>query len=327
MALMSLSEAACRSVAEEMRRDPTVWVVGEDVEMGGIFAQYKGLHAEFGSARIVNTPISESTIMGAGLGAALVGTRPIIEMRIADFAMPAMDELVNQISKIRYMFGGQARARVVVRMPHGLLRASAAQHSQIVENWFVNLPGVIVVTPATAADTAGLLKTAIRSDDPVLFFDPKGLAHAKSEVPDAIKPIPFGQARVMREGRDVTLVTWSQTVPASAEAADMAARSGMSVHALDLRTLWPWDEDAVAASLERTGRLVVVHEGVAAGGFGGEVITRMIERLGVRHLKAVKRIGSPRMPVPFAPNLEDAMRITPTQIHAAIMETVKDRGA
>src|SRR4051812_44427958 len=157
MAMMTLAEAARQALAEEMRRDRTVWVLGEDVRHGGIFGQYKGIVEEFGPERIVDTPISESTIMGAGLGAALVGTRPVIEMRIADFAMPAMDELVNQIAKVRYMFGGQARAQLVVRMPHGLLNSSAAQHSQIVESWFVNLAGVVVAPPADAADLAGLL--------------------------------------------------------------------------------------------------------------------------------------------------------------------------
>lgn len=316
--MMTLADATLRAVTEEMRRDASVWVLGEDVQAGGIFGQYKGLFAEFGRKRVVNTPIAESTIMNAGLGAALVGTRPVIEMRIADFAMSAMDEIVNQIAKIRYMSGGQARARVVVRMPHGLLRSYAAQHSQVFENWFVNLPGVVVVTPATPADAAGLLKTAIRSDDPVIFFDPKALFSVPGEVPDVIAPIPFGVASHLQQGTHLTLVTWSQAMPASLAAARDAQMRGITVDLFDLRTLWPWDQDAIARSLGKTRRLLVVHEGVAAGGFGSEVVTRMIERVGLKALVAVERLGSPRIPAPFAPNLEDCMRVGEGKIRDAI---------
>ena len=180
---VTLVEAGRLAVQQEMRRDPRVWVLGEDVARGGLWGQYKGFLEEFGAERVVSTPISESTIMGAGLGAALVGTRPIIEMRIFDFVMCAMDELVNQIAKIRYMFGGQARPAVVVRMPHGMWRNSAAQHSQMLESWFVHLPGVIVVAPSCAEDEAGLMVSAIRSDDPVLFFDAKDLWPVSSAMP------------------------------------------------------------------------------------------------------------------------------------------------
>jgi pyruvate dehydrogenase E1 component beta subunit len=255
--------------------------------------------------------------MGAGLGAALVGTRPVIEMRIADFAMPAMDELVNQIAKVRYMFGGQARAQLVVRMPHGLLNSSAAQHSQIVESWFVNLAGVVVATPADAADLAGLLKSAIRSDDPVLLFEPKALWGRSDEV-GSFDPVPFGKARVLREGRDATVVTWSQAVAPALAGAQLASERGVEAEVIDLRTLWPWDEDAVAASVVRTGRLVIVQEGIVAGGFGAEILARMLERLGPAALKAVKRVGAPRIPVPFAPNLEDVVRVTPERVAAAL---------
>ena len=188
MAEVTLIEAGRLAAQQEMRRDPTVWVLGEDVARGGLWGQYKGFLEEFGVDRAVSTPISESTIMGAGLGAALVGTRPIIEMRIFDFVMCAMDELVNQIAKIRYMFGGQAKPAVVVRMPHGMWRNSAAQHSQMLEAWFAHLPGVIVVTPSTAEDTAGLLVQAIRSDDPVLFFDPKDLSVCEATLRNTLSP-------------------------------------------------------------------------------------------------------------------------------------------
>lgn len=317
MAQVTLVEAARLAALQEMRRDPTVWVLGEDVARGGLFGQYRGFLDEFGADRIVSTPISESMIMGGGLGAALVGTRPIIEMRIFDFVMCAMDELVNQVAKVRYMFGGQAKPAVVVRMPHGIWRNSAAQHSQTLESWFTHIPGVIVAVPATPADTAGLLVSAIRSDDPVLFFDPKNLFPLTGDVPAVIDPIPFGKARLARAGKDLTIVTWSAIVPQVEEAGAMLAERGIEAEILDLRTLWPWDEEAVAASLHRTGRLLVAHEAVTVGGFGGEIVARMVERLGPAALRAVARVGQPRVPVPFAPPLEDALKPDTAKIVAA----------
>jgi pyruvate dehydrogenase E1 component beta subunit len=314
---VTLVEAVRLAALQEMRRDPTVWVMGEDVARGGLYGQYKDFLPEFGAERVVSTPISESTIMGAGLGAALVGTRPIIEMRIFDFVMCAMDELVNQIAKIRYMFGGQARPSVVVRMPHGIWRNSAAQHSQMLEAWFVHLPGVIVVTPSTPADAAGLLVNAIRSDDPVLFFDPKNLFPATGDVASVIEPIPFGKARLAREGRDLTIVSWSAIMPAVEQAAATLAAEGIAADVIDLRTLWPWDQEAVCASVARTGRLVVVQEAVSVAGFGAEVVATVVEALGPTRVKAARRLGAPRIPIPFSPPLEDAVKVTPAKIVAA----------
>jgi len=314
---VTLVEAVRLAALQEMRRDPTVWVMGEDVARGGLYGQYKEFLPEFGAERVVSTPISESTIMGAGLGAALVGTRPIIEMRIFDFVMCAMDELVNQIAKIRYMFGGQAKPSVVVRMPHGIWRNSAAQHSQMLESWFVHLPGVIVVTPSTPADAAGLLVSAIRSDDPVLFFDPKNLFPVTGEVASVIEPIPFGKARKAREGRDLTIVSWSAIMPAVEQAAATLAGEGIDAEVLDLRTLWPWDQEAVSASVEKTGRLLVVQEAVSVAGFGAEVVSTVIETIGPAKVKAARRLGAPRIPVPFSPPLEDAVKVTPAKIVAA----------
>lgn len=314
---VTLVEAVRLAALQEMRRDPTVWVMGEDVARGGLYGQYKDFLPEFGAERVVSTPISESTIMGAGLGAALVGTRPIIEMRIFDFVMCAMDELVNQIAKIRYMFGGQARPSVVVRMPHGIWRNSAAQHSQMLESWFVHLPGVIVVTPSTPADAAGLLVNAIRSDDPVLFFDPKNLFPATGDVASVIEPIPFGKARLAREGRDLTIVSWSAIMPAVEQAAAALAAEGIAADVIDLRTLWPWDQQAVCASVEKTGRLLVVQEAVSVAGFGAEVVSTVVETLGPARVKAARRLGAPRIPIPFSPPLEDAVKVTPAKIVAA----------
>jgi len=322
MSTATMIEALRRAAEQEMRRDPRVWVLGEDVARGGLFGQYRGFLEAFGPDRVVSTPISESTIMGAGLGAALVGTRPIIEMRIFDFVMCAMDELVNQIAKVRYMFGGQGRASVVVRMPHGMWRNSAAQHSQMLEAWFAHLPGVVVVAPSTPADAAGLLVASIRSDDPVLFFDPKDLFGETGEVPDEIEPLPFAMARRVRSGDAATVVTWPAAARDVARATESLAREGIETDVLDLRSIWPWDEEAVVASVARTRRLVVVHEAVEPAGFGAEVVARVVERLGPGGLRAVRRLGAPRVPVPFSPPLETAIRVTEQKIVAAIRDVV-----
>jgi pyruvate dehydrogenase E1 component beta subunit len=217
------------------------------------------------------------------------------------------------------MFGGQARAQLVVRMPHGLLGGSAAQHSQVVESWCVNLPGVVVATPATAADNAGLLRSAIRSDDPVLLFEPKAFFARREEVISS-DPVPFGRARVARQGRDVAVVTWAQAIDAALAGAEQAEAEGVSAEVLDLRTLWPWDEEAVAASVARTGRLVIVQEGVRAAGFGAEIVACMVERLGPGAIRGLRRLGAPRIPVPFAPELEAEVRVSPAQVSRAIVE-------
>jgi pyruvate dehydrogenase E1 component beta subunit len=318
METVTLIEASRRAALQEMRRDARVWVLGEDVARGGLWGQYRDFLGEFGEQRVVSTPISESTIMGAGLGSALVGMRPIIEMRIFDFVMCAMDELVNQIAKIRYMFGGQAKPALVVRMPHGMWRNSAAQHSQMLEAWFAHLPGVIVVTPSTAADTAGLLVQAIRSDDPVLFFDPKDLFGVPGEIAGTIEPIPFGVARKVAEGDAATVVSWSAAMPVATKGAAMLAADGIKVDLLDLRTIWPWDEAAVIASVKKTGRLLVVHEAVEVAGFGAEIVATVVDRLGTGALKAAKRLAAPRIPIPFAPPLEAEVRVTPEKVVRAV---------
>jgi pyruvate/2-oxoglutarate/acetoin dehydrogenase E1 component len=280
-------------------------------------AAFGGSIAAFLKNSVVSTPISEATIMGAGLGAALVGTRPIIEMRFFDFVMCAMDELVNQIAKIRYMFGGQAKPSVVVRMPHGMWRNSAAQHSQMLEAWFAHLPGVVVCVPSSAEDEAGLLVSAIRSDDPVLFFDPKDLWGVEGNLAETIEPIPFGKARHIQEGNDLTMVTWSAMVPKVTEAAASLAYDGVGVDLIDLRTIWPWDDAAVVDSVRRTKRLLVVHEATQIGGFGAEVVATVVDRLGPGNVKAAKRLGAPRIPIPFSPPLEDEVRVTTNKIIAA----------
>ena len=205
MAVLTYAEAGKRALAEEMRRDPLVWAVGEDLGRGGVFGQYKGMVEEFGPLRISDAPISEAAILGAAVGAAMTGTRPVVEMRFADFALCAVDELVNQAAKARFMFGGQTKVPLVVREPMGMWRSSAAQHSQSLEGWYTHIPGLVVACPATPADNSGLLKTAIRSDDPVVYFEHKNLWGLEGEVPDADTAIPFGIARIARAGSDLTV--------------------------------------------------------------------------------------------------------------------------
>ena len=317
MVELTYAEASRQAIAEEMRRDPDVWALGEDLGRGGVFGQYAGLADEFGPERICDTPISEASIMGASVGAALVGTRPIVEMRFSDFALCAVDELVNQAAKARYMFGGQARAPMVVREPIGIWRSSAAQHSQSLEAWYAHVPGLVVVAPSTPADNKGLLKSAIRCDDPVVYMEHKNLWGLAGEVPEGEdRTIPLGAARVERAGEDVTIVSWSRMAHVCAGAAAALEGEGISAEVIDLRTLWPWDRERVLGSVARTGRLLVVHEAVSVGGFGAEVAATVAEALGA----PVRRLGAPRVPIPYAPPLEDRMRVTEDMVAAAVRE-------
>jgi pyruvate dehydrogenase E1 component beta subunit len=216
------------------------------------------------------------------------------------------------------MFGGQAKPAVVVRMPHGMWRNSAAQHSQMLEAWFAHLPGVIVVTPSTAEDTAGLLVQAIRSDDPVLFFDPKDLFGVRGNVAEQIEPIPFGVARQVTEGDAATVVSWSAAMPVAAKGVEMLAAEGVKVDLFDLRTIWPWDQAAVIASVKKTGLLLVVHEAVEVSGFGAEIIARVLDEVGTGVLKGAKRVAAPRIPIPFSPPLEAEVRLSPEKVMTAV---------
>jgi len=311
-------EAGRRALAEEMRRDPTIWAVGEDLGRGGVFGQYAGMAEEFGPLRISDAPISEAAILGAAVGAALAGTRPVVEMRFADFALCAVDELVNQAAKARYMFGGQGGVPLVVREPMGMWRSSAAQHSQSLEAWYVHIPGLTVVTPATPRDNLRLLKAAIRSSDPVVYMEHKDLWGLEEDLGDDEPPAALGRARIVREGGDATAVSWSATVHAACAAALELAKEGVSLEVIDLRTLWPWDRDTVLDSVRRTGRLVVAHEAVSVGGFGAEIAAVVSEAL-FGGLKApVKRLGAPRVPIPYAKPLEDLLRVDAGAIAAAV---------
>jgi pyruvate dehydrogenase E1 component beta subunit len=247
--------------------------------------------------------------MGAAVGMALAGLKPVVEMRVVDFALCAMDEIVNQAAKARYMFGGQGRVGLVARMPVGLWSGSAAQHSQSLEAWFAHVPGLVVVAPASAQDNYGLLASAIECGDPVIYMEHKELWGLQGDVLE--QSTPLGKANVAREGKDVTLVTWSRTLHAALEAAQKSARS---VEVIDLRTLWPWDRDTVLRSVSKTQKLLVVHEAVQAAGFGAEIAATIAEAVGAR----VKRLGGPRVPVGYAKPLEDESRITAERIAGAL---------
>jgi pyruvate dehydrogenase E1 component beta subunit len=321
MPRMTYLAAGRAALTEEMRRDKLVWALGEDLGRGGVFGQYAGLAAEFGPERISDAPISEAAILGVAVGAALMGTRPVVEMRFSDFALCAVDELVNQAAKARFMFGGQGRVPLVVREPIGMWRSSAAQHSQSLEAWYAHIPGLVVACPATPADAKGLLASAIRCDDPVVLMEHKNLWPLEGEVPDGEHLLPFGATRRVRAGGDITLVSWSAQLHACAEAAEALAADGIGVDLLDLRTLWPWDRTAVLDSAARTGRLLVAHEAVAVAGFGAEIAATVAEHTGAR----VARLGAPRAPIGYAPTLENAVRVTPLAIAAAARRMMERR--
>jgi pyruvate dehydrogenase E1 component beta subunit len=270
---------------------------------------------------VIDTPISESTILGAAVGMALNGLKPVVEMRVIDFALCAMDEVVNQAAKARYMFGGQGRVPLVARMPIGLWAASAAQHSQSLEAWFAHVPGLVVVTPATPADNYALLHAALASGDPVVYMEHKELWGLQGEVPDGHR-VALGEAAVRRAGTDLTLVTWSRTIHPALEAAEAAAQAGVSVEVVDLRTIWPWDREAVLASCAKTGRLLVAHEAIRAGGFGAEIAATAAEALQI----PVRRVGAPRVPVGYSKPLEDEARVGADRILAAITALAESGG-
>ena len=312
MALMTYAEAAARAVADEMQADPRVVVLGEDVGRGGIFGQYKGLAAQFGAERVIDTPISEAAILGAGVGMALAGLKPVVEMRVVDFALCGMDELVNQAAKNRFMFGGQGRVPLVARMPNGIWDASAAQHTQSLESWFAHLPGVVVACPATPQDNYSMLRAALACGDPVVYMEHKTLWGATGEVDPGVA-VELGRARVCRTGTRLTMVSWSRQLQVCEQACTALAAEGLDVELIDLRTIWPWDRETVLGSCAKTGRLLVVHEAVQAAGFGAEIAATAAEATGCR----VRRLGAPRIPVGYAPVLEAQSRITAADVAAA----------
>lgn len=314
-------EALREGMVLEMRRDPAVFLAGEDVgAFGGCFGQTQGMFAEFGAARVVDTPISETAIMGLGVGAAAAGLRPIVELMFIDFIGVCMDELFNQAAKMRYMFGGKARLPMVVRVPAGAGFSAAAQHSQSLEAWLAHIPGLKVVTPATPADAKGLMIAAIRDNNPVIYIEQKALYGLSGEVPEGDYAVPIGQAAVAREGTDVSLISWGAMVGKCLEAANELAKEGKQAEVIDLRTITPLDTAAILKSVEKTGRAVIVHEAVRTGGFGGEVAAIIADQAFDFLNGPVKRVTAPDTPVPFSPPLEKEYIPSPAKIIAAVKE-------
>ncbi|SET07915.1 pyruvate dehydrogenase E1 component beta subunit [Natronincola peptidivorans] len=322
MRKITFSQATLEAMQEEMRRDENVFILGEDIaRQGGIFGQFKGLPQEFGFDRVRDTPISETAIIGAAIGAALAGMRPVADMHFADFMGVCMDEIFNQMAKIRYMFGGQATVPMVIRAPDGLVRSAAAQHSQSIEAWFLHIPGIKVVAPSNAYDAKGLLKAAIRDDNPIIYFENKDLFRQEGEVPeDEEILVPIGKAKVAKEGKDVTIVSYSIMMQNAFEAADELAKEGINAEIIDLRTISPIDKETILNSVAKTKRLLIAHEAVKIGGVGAEIAAIVAEE-GLDYLDApIVRVGAKYTPVPFSPTLEEAYRPKTEEIVKGIKE-------
>lgn len=302
--ILSCSEALAEALHEEMERDESILIIGEDLRAhDGIFGQFKGLPKRY-PERVIDAPISESCIIGAGLGAALTGMRPLVDMHFADFFATAMDEITNQVAKIRYMFGGQAKIPLVIWAPDGGGLSAAAHHSQCLEAWFVHTPGLKVVVPSEPADVKGLIKSAIRDDDPVVFFQHKKLFAQKGPVPEGEFLIPLGRGEVKRKGRDLTIVTYSRMTYLAIEAATRLAGEGIECEVIDLRTLKPLDFEIIADSVKKTYHAMVLHEACLTGGFGAEIAARIGEELFDDLDAPVLRIAAKDVPIPFSPVLE-----------------------
>ena len=301
---ISCSTALREAMREEMERDDTIFIIGEDlVAHGGIFGQFEGLPERF-PGRVIDSPISETCIVGSGVGAALTGMRPIVDMHFADFVTTGMDEIANQMAKIRYMFGGQAKIPMVLWAPDGGGLSAAAQHSQSLESWFVHIPGLKVVAPSEPSDVKGLIKAAIRDDDPVIFFQHKRLFAQTGHVPEDEYIIPIGSAAVKRPGKDITILTYSRMTYLCLEAAEQLAKEEIDVEIVDLRTLKPLDFALIAESVKKTYNVLIVHEACLTGGFGAEIAARIGEEL-FDYLDApVMRIGAKDVPIPFSPVME-----------------------
>ena len=302
---LSYREAVRDAMSQAMRRDDEVFIMGEDIaEMGGSMGVTQGMLAEFGPDRVRNTPISEMALVGTGMGAAIMGMRPIVEVMYEDFLTLAMEQLVNQAAKHRYMSGGQVKVPLTVRTQGGAGWSPGAQHAQQVEAWFVHVPGLKVVYPSTATDVRGLLWSAIYDDNPVVFFEHRTLYPLKEDVPEELEPIPLGQARIHREGSDVTVVAIGRLVHEALKAAEEAESEGVSVEVLDPRTLQPLDEQAIVESVKKTNRCVVTHEAVTRMGFGAEVVA-VVQEQAFDWLDApIERVGAKFAPLPFAPPME-----------------------
>lgn len=308
MTILTYAQALNEALREEMRADPRVFLMGEDIGLhGGIFRVTKDLLEEFGHERVRDTPISEAGFVGVGIGAAICGMRPVVELLFMDFALVAADQIINQAAKMRYMAGGTVSVPLVIRTQQGGGRGNGAQHSQSFESWFAQVPGLITIAPATPKDAKGLLKSAIRAGNPVMFIEHKLLYNTKGEVPEGEYTIPIGQAEVKRIGRDLTIVSYSRTLLFALEAAEKLAQEGVEAEVIDLRTIEPLDLGTVLKSVKDTGRLLVVHESHANCGLGAEIVARVYEQAPDSLISPARRLGARHVPIPVAEAMENAV--------------------
>ena len=321
---ITYAEAIREAMSEEMRRDENVYLLGEDVGLyGGAFGVSVGMMDEFGEERVRDTPISEAVIAGAAAGSAVTGMRPIAELMFMDFSTIAMDAIVNQAAKMRYMFGGKAQVPFVLRCPAGSGTGAAAQHSQSLEAWFCHIPGLKVVAASTPYDVKGLLKSSIRDNNPVIFVEQKLLYRVKGEVPEEEYTIPLGKADIKREGTDVTVVTYGRMLQRVLEAAEEAEKDGISVEVVDPRTLVPLDTETIIKSVMKTGRLIVVNEAVKTGSFAGEIVSRVVESEAFDYLDSeVIRLSGKDTPIPYNPKLEASVVPNKDDIKEAIYKAM-----
>jgi len=319
MTLMAYAHAVNLGLMDALRADDRVIVLGEDVaEAGGSFKVTRGLLESYGATRVIDTPISEATIVSAAVGAAMSGLRPVVEIMFMDFITLAMDALVNQAAKARFMFGGKTSVPMVVRTPHGGGLSAGPQHSQCLEAWFAHVPGLKVVCPSTPQDAYSLLRSAIDDPDPVIFVEHKGLYGLRGEVDSSVK-VPIGHAAVVRQGRALTLVSYGATVAVCLSAAkQLAEKNGIDAEVIDLRTLQPWDKATVLASVRKTHRVAIVHEAVQAFGVGAEIAACIAEEAFDELDAPVMRVGAPFMPVPFSRSLEKKYAVDETKVLAAM---------
>ena len=323
MPLMDFGDALNLALKEEMRRDGRVYCIGEDIVLGVPFGVTKGLAEEFGLARVRNAPISEAAIVGSSLGAAITGLVPVVDMHFADFVTCAMDEVVNQIAKSRYMFGGQIACPLTLRMPYGIGKSAGGHHSNSVEAWFVNTPGLKVCMPSTPADARGLLKTAIRDPDPVLIFEHRALYRVQGEVPAEETLVPLGSADVKRAGTDVTVIATARMVGEALLAAEMLAEEGISAEVVDPRSLVPLDRAALAASVAKTHRVVIAEEGPMRASVGAWLAWVVMEQSFDELDAPIARVAAPDVPIPFSPPMEAFVTPHAGQIVAAARELMK----
>jgi len=320
----TIREAINETLHAEMRRDPNIIIMGEDIGVaGGVFKVTNGLLGEFGPNRVLDTPISEAGIVGLAVGAAMTGLRPIVEIMFNDFTTLASDQIVNQAAKLRYMTAGQCRIPLVIRTAMGAGRRAAAQHSQSLQAWYAHIPGLKVVMPSTPEDACGLLRSAIRDDNPVLFMEDKMMYSQKGPLPDGDFTVPLGKARIHRAGKDVTVICTSSMLYPALEAASKLAEDGIEVEVIDPRTISPLDNDALVGSARKTGNVLVVDEGYQSFGVTAEIAARITESAFDYLDEPVRRLGAADVPVPFAPSLEDVT--IPSA--ARIVEIVKEMKA